>query len=146
MEENKQEQIDWENKYLYLLAEFDNYKKRKAKEEIKNSEYKYKDIFKQLLPILDIMSMSFKMEETVPQGIIIVFNELMNVLEKEGLKQIVYPEGKLFFDEETMYAVSALQNIPNMEDNEVIDISKLGYKYKDEILRYTQVVVNKIVK
>lgn len=144
MEENKQ--IDWETKYIYLLAEFDNYKKRKNQEITKNSEYKYKDLFKQFLPILDMMIMSLKMEETVPQGIIIVFNELMNVLEKEGLKQIVYPKGKLFFDEETMHAVSALQNIPDMEDNEIIDINKLGYKYKDEILRYTQVVVNKIVK
>jgi molecular chaperone GrpE len=129
------------DKNLRLFAEFDNFRKRTAKERIELYSTANKDIMTSLLPILDNFERSIKANNYKKgDGTMLIYTQLKAELEKKGLKEMEDPTGNVLntdFHE-------AITNIPatsKKEKGKVIDIIEKGYLLGGTVLRYAKVVV-----
>ena len=100
---------------MRLFAEFDNFRKRTAKERIELFGTASKDIMTSLLPILDNFERSFKVN--IPKeddGVLLIYNQLKTELEKKGLKEIENPIGKVLDTDfhEAITNIPTEKNIP----------------------------------
>jgi molecular chaperone GrpE len=139
-----QEQKD---KFIRLYAEFDNYKRRNAKERIELVQTAGKDVIQSLLEVLDDcdraekqMKQSDQLEQ-IREGIQLVFNKLRNTLQQRGLremKSIGEPFNADFHE--------AITEIPVPDagmDGKIVDEVEKGYYLNDKIIRFSKVVVGK---
>jgi len=133
------------DKYLRLFADFDNYKKRTAKERLELLLTAGKDVFLTMLPTLDdieraiISSESAKDIEAVKEGFVLVKNKMKSTLQQKGLKAME-SIGKEFNPDEH----EAITKIPAPSEDmkgKVIDEIEKGYTLNDKIIRYAKVVV-----
>jgi molecular chaperone GrpE len=138
-----QEQKD---KYLRLLAEFDNYKRRSSRERIELSQTAGKEIVVSLLDVLDDCDRAEKQllqDKTGGDlsGVLLVFNKLRNILQNRGLKAMESLHTD--FDVEKHEAIS---EVPAPEADlvgkVVAEVSK-GYYLNDKIIRFAKVIVGK---
>lgn len=146
--EKSQEIIDLENqvaeykdKYIRLLADFDNYKKHQAKRESDLLKYKYESLFKELLPILDTIEYMSTDKENRESCFELLISQFNSILKNHDVNRI-YPKYE-DFDYNEAEAIS-IDNNPEYKNNIVTEVWKTGYSYKDKIIRYAQVKVNKI--
>ena len=138
-----QEQKD---KYLRLLAEFENYKRRSARERVELSQTAGKEIIISLLDVLDDCDRAEKqLQEDKSNkdlsGVLLVFNKLRNVLQNRGLKPMesLYSE----FDVEKHEAISEVPApSPGLKGKVVAEVMK-GYYLNDKIIRFAKVIVGK---
>jgi|TARA_B110000881_G_scaffold144468_1_gene127707 molecular chaperone GrpE len=143
-EENKnlQEQLSLEkDKNLRLFAEFDNFRKRTAKERIELFGTASKDIMTSLLPILDNFERSFKVN--IPKeddGVLLIYNQLKAELEKKGLKEIENPTGKVL-DTDFHEAITNIPTEKKEDKGKIVDVIEKGYLLSSKVLRYAKVVV-----
>ncbi|MBK1441998.1 nucleotide exchange factor GrpE [Parapedobacter sp. ISTM3] len=133
------------DKYLRLYAEFDNYKRRVAKERIELMQTAGKEIIASLLPVIDDFERALKAFETatevapLKEGVSLVGHKLKNVLVHQGVKEME-SIGKPF-DAELQEAIT---NVPAPSEDlkgKVIDEIEKGYFLHDKILRHAKVVV-----
>lgn len=137
------------NDYLYLRAEFDNYKKNMIKERSDLLKYAGERLAYDLLGILDVFEKALKIDVTAntlksfKEGIEITALELKKTLEKHGIHEI--PSLGTDFDPNLH---EALTQVPSKDhkENTIMDVFKKGYKYHDKVLRHSQVVVAKEVE
>ncbi len=129
------------DKNLRLFAEFENFRKRTAKERIELFSTANKDIMTILLPILDNFERSIKANNySDDDGPVLIFKQLKSELEKKGLKEIEDPIGK---ELDTDFH-EAITNIPAPKDSDkgkIIDVIEKGYLLGEKVLRYAKVVV-----
>lgn len=134
------------DKYIRLMAEFENYKRRTAKERIELIQTAGKDIIASLLDVLDDCDRAEKQMETdtniehVKQGSLLVFNKFRKALESKGLK----PFNSLHeeFDVEKQEAIAEVPGSPELS-GKVIDEIQKGYLLNDKLIRFAKVVVGK---
>ena len=124
------------NKYLLLAADFDNYRKRTAKEYQDLQKSAGKDILYSLLDVLDDCDRAEKSLET--NGVSIIFNKLRTTLNSKGLKP--FDSIGEVFDVDKHEAISELSAGSEMR-GKVIDEVMKGYYLNDKIIRYAKVVV-----
>ena len=135
---------DLNDRYLRLYADFDNFKKRTAKEKLDASAYAIGGLLTKLLTVLDNLERAVNTETSDAQyyeGVKMVSNQFKEILETEGLIKIDCV-GKQF-DPIIHYAVMS-DNDETKADNEITEELQSGYMYKDKILRPSMVKVNKI--
>ena len=138
-----QEQKD---KYLRLLAEFDNYKRRSSRERIELSQTAGKEIVVSLLDVLDDCDRAEKqlLQEksgTDLSGVLLVFNKLRNILQNRGLKAMESLHTD--FDVEKHEAISEVPAPePGLAGKVVAEVTK-GYYLNDKIIRFAKVIVGK---
>jgi len=137
-----EEQLSLEkDKNLRLFAEFDNFRKRTAKERIELFSTASQDIMTSLLPILDNFERAFKANEPKEgDGMLLIYNQLKSELEKKGLKEIENPIGK---DLDTDFH-EAITKIPSEKDDQkgkIVDVIEKGYLLSSKVIRYAKVVV-----
>lgn len=129
------------DKNLRLFAEFDNFRKRTAKERIELFTTASKDVITSLIPVIDNFERALKAQNiSDDDGIMLIYNQLKGELEKKGLKEIEDPKGKVL---DTDFH-EAITNIPaeNKKDvGKIIDVIEKGYMLGDKVLRYAKVVV-----
>ena len=129
------------DKNLRLFAEFENFRRRNAKERIELFTTANKDIMTILLPILDNFERSIKANNyTDEDGPVLIYKQLKAELEKKGLKEIEDPNGK---ELDTDFH-EAITNIPAPSDElkgKIIDTIEKGYLLGGKVLRYAKVVV-----
>jgi molecular chaperone GrpE len=129
------------DKNLRLFAEFENFRRRNAKERMELFSTANKDIMTILLPILDNFERSIKANKYSDEdGPVLIYKQLKAELDKKGLKEIENPNGKVL---DTDFH-EAITNIPApSEDMEgkIIDTIEKGYLLGGKILRYAKVVV-----
>jgi len=146
IEKLKTERDETKDKYLRTVAEFDNYKKRRGKEIIDIIERANEQICLEILPVIDDFERSLnsaskrKSYKSLKQGIELVYQKLISVLKKQGVEPIS-AIGQNFDPElhEAIMQIDDEQKPSNMVLNEALK----GYRIKDKVLRYSQVVVNK---
>jgi molecular chaperone GrpE len=134
------------DKYLRLFAEFDNYKKRTAKEKEELSKTAGKEVIKSLLEVLDDMDRAEKQMdasediEQIKQGNKLVFNKLKNVMQQKG----VTPMKSLHsdFDVEKHEAITEIDAGDKLKGKVVDEVEK-GYYLNDKLIRFAKVVVGK---
>lgn len=129
------------DKNLRLFAEFENFRRRNAKERIELFTTANKDIMTILLPILDNFERSIKANNYSDEdGPVLIYKQLKAELEKKGLKEIDNPNGK---ELDTDFH-EAITNIPAPSDElkgKIIDTIEKGYLLGGKVLRYAKVVV-----
>lgn len=139
-----QEQKD---KYLRLFAEFDNYKRRTARERLELIQTAGKEIIVSLLDTLDDcdraekqLQQSTDTDET-REGVLLVFNKLRAVLQSKGLRPMISIHTD--FDVEKHEAISEIPAPSPKLAGKVIDEVTRGYYLNDKIIRFAKVIVGK---
>lgn len=127
---------EWQNKYMYLAAEFDTFKRNMNKKLNDANKFKHKEIIIKLLDVVDNCERSFAYDDTYQP----IHNQLLKILFDDGLEHIDVHIGDKF-DDKTMNAISVTPNDGTMPPNCVSVIAKNGYYYKGEIIRYADVMV-----
>ena len=134
-------------KYLRLFAEFENYKKRTARERIELFSTASEEVMTSLLPILDDFDRASaeiekNKDDEIFKGIILIQNKFTDALKSKGLSLIEVKEGDEFSadDHEAVTQIEA----PNAKlKGKIIDVIENGYKLGDKIIRYPKVVIGK---
>lgn len=139
-----QESLDAEkNKFLRLFAEFENYKKRTAKERIELFKTASQEVMVALLPILDdferALSELDKTDEKLT-GIHLIYNKIFDTLKQQGLTKMEIAPNAVF-DAELHEAITQLPASDEHPKGSIIDVVTSGYKLGDLIIRYPKVVV-----
>jgi len=129
------------DKNLRLFAEFDNFRKRTAKERIELFSTASQDIMTSLLPILDNFERAFKVNKPKDDdGILLIYNQLKTELDKKGLKEIENPIGKEL-DTDFHEAITKIPTKNKKEKGKIVDVIEKGYLLSSKVIRYTKVVV-----
>jgi molecular chaperone GrpE len=138
-----QEQKD---KYLRLMAEFDNFKRRSARERVELSQTAGKEIIISLLDVLDDCDRAEKQLQQENNtkdlsGVLLVFNKLRNLLQSRGLRAMESLHTE--FDVEKHEAISEVPApSPELRGKVVAEVMK-GYYLNDKIIRFAKVIVGK---
>ena len=131
------------NKFLRLFAEFENYKKRTAKERIELFKTASQEVMVALLPVLDDFERALtELDENDEKlaGIRLIYNKLDDTLKQQGLSKMeIVP--KAIFDAELHEAITQLPATDEHPKGTIIDVVGAGYKLGDLIIRYPKVVV-----
>lgn len=129
------------DKNLRLFAEFENFRKRTAKERLDLFSTANKDILTALLPVLDNFERSIKANNyTEEDGPVLIFKQLKTELEKKGLKEMEDPTGNVL-DTEFHEAITKISAPTEEQKGKIIDTVEKGYLLGDKVLRYAKVVV-----
>jgi|SRR5579871_3739809 len=147
LEKLQEELQEQKNKYLRLFADFDNFKKRTAKERLELIQTAGKETITALLDVLDDCDRAEKQLQTadnidqIKQGVQLVFNKLRSVLQSKGLKAMesIHTE----FDVEKHDAITEIPAPTEELKGKVIDEVQKGYYLNDKIIRHAKVVVGK---
>ena len=134
------------DKHLRLHAEFENFKRRTAKERIELYKTAGEDVLTTLLPILDDFERAIKAktdageEMKEDEGVLLIYNKMKSSLEQKGLKameDVIGQELNTDFHE-------AITNIPAPSEEmkgKIIEVIEKGYFLNDKVIRYAKVVV-----
>lgn len=140
-----QEAVEKEKKeYLFLMAEFDNFRKRTLKEKSELLRNGAENAMKGLLPIVDDFERGLDAikdvdnADTVKQGMVLIYNKLIKYLEQNGVKAME-STGADFSDE--IHEAVALVPGPAEMKGKVIDTMQKGYMINDKVLRHAKVAV-----
>ena len=144
LEEEKAKYAELNDRYLRLFSEFDNYRKRTAKEKLELSATASASVMKDLLPVLDdferaLQNMEKNGNEADLQGVTLIYNKFKSTLQKKGLEEIVAVDCDFNTDEH-----EALTMIPAPDESKkgkVIDVIQKGYKLNGTVIRFARVVV-----
>jgi molecular chaperone GrpE len=143
--EKLQAAVEEHNKYLRLFAEFDNFRRRNAKERIELVQTAGKDVITALLDVLDDCDRAEKqmhITEDVAQikeGVALVFAKLRNTLQGRGLK--VMESINTDFDVEKHEAITEIPAPVEEQKGKVLDEVVKGYYLNDKLIRFAKVVV-----
>lgn len=128
-------------KNLRLFAEFDNFRKRTAKERIELFSTAGQDIMTCILPVLDDMERAIKVNNyTEEDGIVLIYKKLKGELEKKGLKEMEDIKGNSL-DTDYHEAISSIPAPKKKMKGKVIDVVEKGYLLAEKVLRFAKVVV-----
>ena len=128
-------------RYLRLMAEFDNYKKRSAKERENIYTDVRVDTVTKFLPVFDNLERAMKTEtadEAFKKGVEMTFNQLMDVFKKLGVEEIE-SVGKPF-DPSVHNAVMHVEDAERGE-NEIVEEFQKGFRIGDKVIRFSMVKV-----
>jgi molecular chaperone GrpE len=147
LEKLREEVQEQKDKYLRLFAEFDNYRKRSARENLELRQTAGKEVIISLLDVMDDCDRAEKQlqaatnVEQVKEGVQLVFSKLRSVLQGKGLKamQSINTE----FDVEKHEAITEIPVQDPAQKGKVIDEVQKGYYLNDKLIRHAKVVVGK---
>ena len=129
------------DQHLRLIAEFDNFRKRTAKERISLFATAGQDIMTSLLPILDDLERAIEANNyDKAHGIFLIYNKLKSTLETKGLKEMENPIGKIL-NTEMHEAISMIPAENKKQKNKIIDTVEKGYLLGEKVIRHAKVVV-----
>lgn len=140
------ELLELKDKYLRMLAETDNFKKRNAEELKREKQYASQPVADKLIDAIEIFDQALSVPTEDPQfknflyGFRMIKDMIMNVLLEEGVKPIPLKVGDPF-DPNVAHAID-ISHDPDLPDDVVLKVVKNGYKYKDRLLRPAMVHVN----
>jgi len=142
----KQEVGETKDKYVRLFAEFDNYKKRTARERLDLIQTAGQDVIRDILPVLDDFDRALKTniaedEAEHNEGFVLIYQKLKRTLENQGIKSME-AKGQVFNTD----LHEAITEIPAPTEDmvgKVVDVVEEGYYLNDKIIKYAKVVVGK---
>ena len=143
-EPEKPAEPDWKALYAITLADFDNYKKRAARDREDTYRFAEIDILRDVLPTVDNLKLALdsakdKADDPFVKGVRLAYESLLASLKEHGAEPFD-SVGKAL-DTERMEAIATLPN-EEVEEGLVSIESKRGWMLKDRVLRVAQVVVS----
>ena len=138
LNEVKLQLADTSDKYLRVLAEYDNFRKRSQKERDGIYGDAYVDCVKNMLPIIDNLERVLTLEgdEGFMSGLQLIVNQTHEALNKMGVQEI---ECKTF-DPNLHNAVMHIED-ESYGENEIVEVFQKGYIYGEKVIRYAMVKV-----
>lgn len=133
------------DKYLRLMAEFDNYRKRTLKEKMDLTKYAEEDVLKGILKVVDDMERAINNLDTAPdmnavkEGVELIYKKFKSFLETRGLKEVEAMHQDL--DTDKHEAVAKFAAPSDDLKGKIIDVVEKGYYLHDKIIRYAKVVI-----
>jgi len=144
--QERQEALDKEkNEYLFLMAEFDNFKKRTMREKAEILKNGAENVLKGLLPIIDDFERGIDAIKgtsdaaSVKEGMELIYNKFIKYLNQNGVKEI--PTKDVTFDVDIHEAIAMVPVEDESQKGKVIDTVQKGYKLNDKVIRHAKVVV-----
>lgn len=141
-----EEMNTWKNRYYEAYADMDNLRKKMEKDHQQMFKYRGQGFLEALLPVFDNFYYCFKFKPEDPtlqaycKGFEMIYNQMVQALEAEGVKEIVPSIGSKF-DSSNMQAV----DVEDGEENDlIVKVMNKGYMLKDRLIRPAMVVVSKI--
>ncbi len=142
-EEEASEQVnEYEQKYLRLLADYDNLKRNTSKDVLNAKNNGKIEIFREIVEVLDNFERSMQYDSTTEdyaRGIELVHKQLIEKLEKAGLEKVA-SEGVM---DANFHQAVMVDSVDDMEDDEIIETLQNGYKLEERLIRPAMVKVNK---
>tara|TARA_B100000902_G_scaffold383678_1_gene422860 strand:+ start:94 stop:549 length:456 start_codon:yes stop_codon:yes gene_type:complete len=129
------------DKYLRLIAEFENYKKRTIKEKEDFAKYATENIIQSILPIIDDLERA-KTNKGDVKGYLLIGQKLIDILSKQNLKKIDSVKNEVF-DLEKHEAISSVPVKGKGKKGKIIEELEAGYMLSDKIIRYPKVIIGK---
>lgn len=141
----KEEIAELKDKYLRQAADFDNFRKRSAKERLELIQTAGSEVISSLLEVVDDFDRAEKQIQNTPgdttaNGILLIINKLRNILQARGLKAMETLGEE--FNPDQQEAVTTLTVDKELKGKVVDEIEK-GYYLNDKIIRFAKVVVGK---
>jgi molecular chaperone GrpE len=144
-EQLKEELAKEKDKFIRLFAEFENYKRRTAKERIDLFKTAGEDVMRAMLPVLDDfdrawIEISKTEEKELLKGVELISTKLRDTLKNKGLEPITVAQGDTFNadDHEAITQIPA----PSKElKGKIIEVVEKGYKLGDKVIRFPKVVI-----
>ena len=139
------EVADLKDKYLRLYSDFENFRKRTAKERLDLIQTASEGVLKDLIPIVDDFERAFKASEKeedvvkIQEGNQLIFHKLVRILESKGLRVMEDLVGKPF-DAETQEAITQIPASSEEMKGKVIDVVEKGYTLGEKVIRYAKVI------
>lgn len=139
------EKRELQDKYVRLYSEFENYRRRTARESIDLRQQAAKDLIFDLLPIIDDFERGLDVikksesTESLAVGVELIYNKFKGILEKKGLKPMNSKETD--FDPELHEALTKMPAPSKKMKGKVFDEIEKGYLLHDKVLRHAKVVV-----
>ncbi|MBS4956651.1 MAG: nucleotide exchange factor GrpE [Clostridium celatum] len=130
------------DRLLRLTAEYDNYRKRTAKEKEGIYTDACTDVLKEVLPVADNLERALAVDgnvEDIKKGVEMTIKGFLNSLEKLGVEEIDTTNG---FDPNLHQAISVVEDA-NLNTNDVAQVYQKGYKKGEKVIRYSMVTVAK---
>jgi|SRR5690606_29487272 len=138
------ENQELKDKYLRLYSEFENYRRRTAKERLDLIKTASEDVMLDLISVVDDFERALKVEssdaQALMEGNLLIYNKFIKILENKGLQ----PMGELIgkeFDAETQEAITMIAAPSEDLKGKVIDVVEKGYTLGDKVIRYAKVVI-----
>ena len=133
------------DKHLRLYSEFENFRRRTAKERLDLIGTANADLITALLPVLDDFERAMEASEkadsgTAHEGINLIYQKLFKELSNKGLKPMENLEGESF-DAEVHEAISQIPAPKKKLKNRIVHVVEKGYYLNDKVLRYAKVVI-----
>ncbi len=140
------QQLETSNKeYMFLMAEFDNFRKRTIKEKAEIIRNATEKAMKELLPVVDdfergLAAMAETTDaEAVKDGMELIYNKFIKYLEQNGVKAIDSTGAD--FDTELHEAIAMVPSPDESQKGKVIDTVMKGYTINDKVIRHSKVAV-----
>ena len=133
------------DKYLRLYSDFENFRKRTAKERLDLISTASEEVLKDLIPVVDDFERAFKANETqedavkVREGNQLIFHKLLKTLENRGLRPMENLIGNSF-DPDTQEAITSIPSPSEELKGKVIDVVEKGYTLGEKVVRFAKVV------
>lgn len=143
--EFEQKFADTSDKYIRLMAEFDNFRRRSAKERLDLINFAEENIIVGMLPILDDCERALQVlkdsdtDDSAKEGTELILNKLFNYLKTRGVEKIDALGKDL--DTDFHEAVAQFPTEDSEKKNKIIDIVQQGYTLHGKVIRYAKVVV-----
>lgn len=144
--EKLKSEVEKEKKeYLFLMAEFDNFRKRTLREKSELIKNAAESAFKGLLPIVDDFERALKASEnskdvdSLREGMELIYKKLVKYMDQNSVKEMD-PEDKVF-DAEKHEAISVVPVPDETQKGKILDTVEKGYTINDKVLRHAKVVV-----
>ena len=141
----EEKEAELNDKYLRLYSEYDNYRKRTAKEKLDLMVSAGEDVYKLILPVIDDFERAIRHNEAIEdaapikEGFLLIFNKLKNSVTQKGLMPID-PQKEVFNAD----LHEAITNIPAPTDDlkgKIVDVVEKGYSLNGKVIRFAKVVV-----
>lgn len=145
-EKCKLELAEMKDKYIRMYSEFENFRRRTAKEKIELIQNASQNVLRELIPVVDDFERaqaSFAVAteiEPVKEGVSLVFNKLNGILKRQGLTPMEANGAN--FDVELHECITQIDAADDMK-GKVVDVIEKGYLLNDKVIRYAKVVVGK---
>lgn len=143
--EEKEDRDELSEKYLRLYSEFENYRKRNARERLELIQTAGEEIMTTLLPVLDDFERAIHFnkessdQQAIVQGVELIYQKFRTTLEQRGLKER-NPMGEKF-DMDKHEAVAKIKAPSKKKKGKILEVVEKGYALGEKVIRFPKVVV-----
>lgn len=141
----KSELAESKDKYLRLYSEFENFRRRTAKEKLTLINNASEDLISALLPVLDDFERASESNkeaeaDTIREGFDLIHQKYKNILAQKGLKEMESKQG-IAFDSELHEAITQIPAPKKKLVGKVVDVIEKGYYLGEKVIRFAKVVI-----